>query len=77
MSQVVTFDMELPDELAGLRLPVGVNVRLQSLLDRQDQGEPLSPAERQKAEGNVALADWLSLLHLRAQRTGSLPGARP
>ena len=69
MSHVVTFELEMPDGLEGLRLPQGVNARLQELLDRQDQGEPLSQAERDEAEGLVALAEMLSLLRLRAERT--------
>ena len=69
MSHVVTFELEMPDGLEGLRLPQGVNARLQELLDRQDQGELLSPAERDKAEGLVSLAEMLSLLRLRAERT--------
>jgi hypothetical protein len=50
------------------RLPKGVNGRLQDLLDRQDRGEELTPAERMEAEGLVNLAELLSLLRLRAQR---------
>lgn len=38
------------------------------LLDRQDQGDTLTPAERMEAEGLVDLAELLSLLKLRAQR---------
>ena len=49
-------------------LPKGVDKRLQSLLDRQDQGEKLTPAERLETEGLVNLAELLSLLRLRAER---------
>jgi len=41
---------------------------LQSLLDRQDDGLPLSTAEREEAEGLVDLAEFLSLLRLREER---------
>lgn len=68
MSQTITIEMELPDDMAQLRLPAGVHSRLQKLLDRQDKGHPLSPAERSEAEGLVNLAEVLSLLRLRAER---------
>lgn len=67
MSQHILIEIELPAELEKFRLPEGVNQRLQALLDRQDQGEQLTPAERQEAEGLVYLADLLSLLQLRAR----------
>ena len=41
--------------------------RLQTLRDRQDQGDQLTPAERVEAEGLVDLAELLSLLKLRAR----------
>ena len=68
MSQVVTIEMEIPEDLALFRLPDGVNLRLHSLLDRQDRGEALSLAERDEAEGLVSLAEFLSLLRLKAER---------
>jgi hypothetical protein len=58
----------MPTDLNSFTLPAGVNERLQELLDRQDQGQPLAPAERLEAEGLVNLAEFLSLLRLRAQR---------
>jgi hypothetical protein len=77
MSHVVNFELEMPDELEGLHLPDGVNARLQALLDRQDQGEPLTPDERREAEGLVSLAELLSLLRLRAERARSAAGETP
>jgi hypothetical protein len=68
MPQVVSIQLEMPDDLAHFRLPPGVNARLQELLDRQDRGDALSAAERREAEGLVNLAEWLSLLRLRAER---------
>jgi hypothetical protein len=47
-------------------LPPGVDSRLQELLDRQDKGIELSPAEKQEAVGLVELTEFLSLLRLRA-----------
>ena len=68
MSHVVNFELDLPDDLDRLRLPDGVDARLCELLDRQDRGEPLTPAERREAEGLVTLAEMLSLIRLRAER---------
>ena len=60
--------IEIPVDLARFELPDAVQARLQTLLDRQDAGQPLTAAERQEAEGLVELAALLSLLHLRARR---------
>lgn len=64
----VAFELELPEDLASLRLPPAVDRRLQYLLDRQDQGISLTDEERTEAEGLVDLAEMLSLLRLRATR---------
>jgi hypothetical protein len=61
-------EVDLPADLARFRLPEAVAARLQSLLDRQDSGQPLSAAEREEAEGLVNLAEFLTLLRLRADR---------
>jgi len=68
MSRHVLIELELPTDLERFTLPEGVNQRLQDLLDRQDQGKDLTPAERKEAEGLVNLAELLSLLRLRARR---------
>ena len=47
-------------------LPDALETRLHDLLDRQDAGELLTADERREAEGLVELAEFLSLLHLRA-----------
>jgi hypothetical protein len=60
--------IEIPIELTQFQLPQAVQVRLQFLLDRQDEGNMLSQSERQEAEGLVELAEFLSLLHLRSTR---------
>ncbi|HET6247035.1 MAG TPA: hypothetical protein VFE47_04990 [Tepidisphaeraceae bacterium] len=64
----LTLEVELPGDLAHLRLPAAVAARLQALLDRQDAGATLSIAEREEAEGLVDLAEFLSLLRLREER---------
>ena len=68
MSQHVLIELELPADLEKFHLPEGVNRRLQALLDRQDRGDGLTEAERQEAEGLVALTELLSLLRLRVHR---------
>jgi hypothetical protein len=64
----LTIEVDLPADLARFRLPEAVAARLQALLDRQDSGHPLSEAERAEADGLVNLAEFLSLLRLRAER---------
>ena len=70
MSQQILIQLEMPSDLVRFRLPKGVDHRLQFLLDRQDQGEKLTAAERLEAEGLVNLGELLSLLRLRAERAG-------
>ncbi len=64
----LTLDVDLPGDLERFRLPEAVAARLQSLLDQQDAGRPLSSQERDEAEGLVDLAEFLTLLRLRAER---------
>lgn len=71
MPSHVNLEIELPADLQRLQLPDAVDSRLQDLLDRQDRGEPLTPRERSEAEGLVSLAEFLSLLKLRAERCGN------
>jgi hypothetical protein len=68
MSQALSLELEVPDDLARLQLPPGVDQRLQQLLDQQDAGQPLTDRERLEAEGLVNLSEFLSLLRLRAER---------
>ena len=70
MSQTVAIEIKMPNDLAEFRLPPGVNARLQQLLDKQDAGRKLTAAERLEAEGLVNLAEFLTLLRLRAERLG-------
>ena len=68
MPKQMSVKINLPDDLAELKLPAGVNARLQTLLDRQSVGKKLTAAERLEAEGLVNLAELLTLLRLRAER---------
>lgn len=74
MSRAVVFEIEVPDTLEQLRLPVGVDERLTHLLDLQDEIGALTPDERREAEGLADLAELLSLLRVRSERLGSRPG---
>ncbi|MEN8445455.1 MAG: hypothetical protein ABG776_10645 [Cyanobacteria bacterium J06555_13] len=60
--------IEVPIELTRFQLPQAVQLRLQELLDRQDEGTELSTSERAEAEGLVELSEFLSLLRLRSTR---------
>ncbi len=64
----LTIEVDLPADLSRFRLPDAVAARLQSLLDRQEAGQPLTVPERDEAEGLVDLAEFLTLLRLRAER---------
>lgn len=68
MAESMLIELQVPGDLPRFKLPAGVQARLQELLDKQDGGQPLTEAERSEAEGLVTLADFLSLLRLRAER---------
>lgn len=60
--------IELPQEIVHFELPEAVQSRLQFLLDKQDEGEALTPEESAEAEGLVDLAEFLSYLRLKGRR---------
>lgn len=68
MSRMVALKLEVSNDLAKFRLPLGVHARLQDLLDRQDDGKSLWPAVREEAQGLVNFAELFSLLRLMAGR---------
>jgi hypothetical protein len=70
----VLLEIEVPEDMARFCLPAGVQHRLQELLDKQDGGQPLTDDERREAEGLANLADFLSLLRLRAERVSARAG---
>jgi hypothetical protein len=76
MTRRVSLTLEVPGDLARLRLPRGVNARLQQLLDRQDEERPLNSTERAEAEGLVDLAELLSVLRPRAEAVSKPPKKR-
>jgi hypothetical protein len=59
--------LQVPDGEEYFRFPPGLDDRLQRLLDKQDQGEPLTEEERREAEGLVEVAETLSILRGTAQ----------
>jgi hypothetical protein len=63
-----TFEVDLPPDLEDFRLPVALADRLQTLLDKQDAGQELTVSEQAEAQGLVDLAEFMSLLKLRARR---------
>lgn len=71
MTATCRFELEWPEDLERFRLPDAVNGRLQSLLDRQDAGPPLTDLERREAEGLVKLAELMTLLRLRSERAAT------
>lgn len=73
-SAKVDLEIEVPEDLARLHLPEGVDRRLQALLDKQDGGTPLTPDEQAEAEGLVDLADLLTLLRLRVSKDAPTSG---
>ncbi len=68
MPRTLQFEMPVSQDLSRLHLPAGVQRRLKELLDRQDKGVKLTARERSEAEGLVEMAEWMSLLKLRARR---------
>jgi len=68
MVRNLTVQIDMPISVEQIKLPKGVNDRLQKLLDRQDRGEKLTSAELKEADGLVELSEMLSLLRLRTQR---------
>ena len=65
----LTIEVDLPSDLERFRLPAAVAARLDSLLDRQDAGPDLTSDEKEEAEGLVDLAELLTLLRLRSERS--------
>ena len=68
MTRTAILQIEMPLAAEKFKLPKSVNNRLQTLLDRQDNGKKLTVAERNEAEGLVELAEMLSLLKLKSER---------
>jgi hypothetical protein len=61
----VHIDLDIPADMANLAFPEALDRRLHVLLDKQDQGQPLTEDEQVEAEALVDLAELLTLLRLR------------
>lgn len=71
MAQNARIKIEMPVSPEKIRLPKGVDLRLQTLLDKQDRGEKLTAKERKEAEGLVELSEMLSLMRVRSERVAN------
>lgn len=69
MSQVL-IELDIPADWRSFKMPKALDERLQSLLDRQESGDELLPAERREAKAIAELADMLTLMKLRARNAG-------
>jgi hypothetical protein len=67
MSAVVEAPRDLIEAVAALRFPAGADQRLQSLMDRNTNGQ-LTPVEREGLEALVELSETLTLIRARALR---------
>ncbi|MFZ1699718.1 MAG: hypothetical protein WBO10_10545 [Pyrinomonadaceae bacterium] len=74
MAQNADILIQMPISAKRIKLPKGVDDRLKLLLDRQDSGKKLTAAEKREADGLVELAEMLSLMRLRSERTSLSSG---
>ena len=65
---MIRMEIDVPEAIATFSFPKALNDRLQHLLDRQDDGVELSQDEYAEAEGLVDLAEFLTILKMRARR---------
>ncbi len=68
MKRGVVVELELPADYRKYRFPKVFDRRLQTLLEQQNVVGKLSNAERKEAEELVNLAEFLSLVRMRADR---------
>ncbi|MGF1634083.1 MAG: hypothetical protein ACFCVE_09570 [Phycisphaerae bacterium] len=73
MTQTLPAPVELVEEVATLRLPAKADRRLQSLMDRNTEGQ-LSADERDEL---AELADWSESISLVRARALQLLGRQP
>jgi hypothetical protein len=73
MSAVVEAPLELVESIAAMRFPAKTDARLQSLMDRNTNGE-LTPEEKEDLDALVELSETISLLRAQALR---LLGRKP
>ena len=73
MSVHLTVPRDLVEAFAALRLPLRMDARLQTLMDRNTNGE-LSPEEREEL---AALVEWTEDIALLKARALTALGERP
>ncbi len=67
MAAVVAAPLDLVESLADMRFPPKADARLQSLMDRNTEGQ-LTPAERDELEALAELSETMALFRTRALR---------
>ena len=67
MTAMLDTPRDLVQSFADVRLPSKTDARLQSLMDRNTEGQ-LTPQEREDLESLVELSETLSLLRARAMQ---------
>ena len=67
MAAVVEAPVELVESVAAMRFPAKTDARLQSLMDRNTNGQ-LTPAEREELEALVELSESIALVRAQALR---------
>ena len=73
MNSVIPAPLEWVESVGGLKLPIKADHRLQSLMDRNNEGQ-LTPDERVELEALVEVSETLSLVRAEALH---LLGRRP
>jgi hypothetical protein len=73
MSQVLV-ELDVPADWKRFKLPPALDLRLQSLLDKQDLNGKLTRPERRKAMALTELVEMLSLMKFRAKRAENRVG---
>ena len=67
MAAVVEAPLELVERVAGMRFPAKTDARMQSLMDRNTNGQ-LTPTEREELEALVELSESMALVRAQALR---------
>jgi hypothetical protein len=65
MTTVIQAPLDLVEAVASLKFPPRTDQRLQTLMDRNNNGL-LSPAEREELEALVELSETMALVRARA-----------
>jgi hypothetical protein len=69
MNKSVTIDRQMLGEFKNFKMPSALKQRLNDLLDKQDELGKLTARERKEAEALAQLAEFLTLIKLRAMQS--------